>query len=110
MTKQFVKIKLDIHAKWNQHPPMYRVYVNNELFNERNYMWQPSEYITEILQMTAEPGEYTVRIENHGGEFTTRKLRCAYGSAEIINNSTFKIIQDKTFTEQIEYINTEKTI
>jgi hypothetical protein len=110
MTKQFVKIKLDIHAKWNQHPPMYRVYVNNELFNERNYMWQPSEYITEILQITAEPGEYTVRIENHGGEFTTRKLRCAYGSAEIINNSTFKIIQDKTFTEQIEYINTEKTI
>ena len=89
---------------------MYRVYVNNELFNERNYMWQPSEYITEILQITAEPGEYTVRIENHGGEFTTRKLRCAYGSAEIINNSTFKIIQDKTFTDQIEYINTEKTI
>ena len=110
MTKQFVKIKLDIHAKWNQHPPMYRVYVNNELFNERNYMWQPSEYITEILQITAEPGEYTVQIENHGGEFTTRKLRCAYGSAEIINNSTFKIIQDKTFTEQIEYINTENTI
>jgi len=110
MEKQFVKIKLDIHAKWNQHPPMYRVYVNNELFNERNYMWQPSEYITEILQITAEPGEYTVRIENHGGEFKTRKLRCAYGSAEIINNSTFKIIQDKTFTDQIEYINTEKTI
>ncbi len=94
MDKQFVKMELDVHAKWNTHPPMYRVYVNNELFNERNYMWQPTEYVTEILQISAEPGEYTVRIENHGGKFTTRKLRCSYGSAEIINNETFRIVEE----------------
>ena len=84
--------------------------MNDELFNERNYMWQPSEYVTEILQISAEPGEYTVRIENHGGEFTTRKLRCSYGSAEIIDNYNFKIIKDNTHTDKIEYINTEKQI
>jgi len=44
------------------------------------------------LQIEAIPGEYSVRIENHGGEFTTRKLRCSYGSAEIINNGTFCIV------------------
>ena len=54
-------------------------------------MWQPTEYVTEILQISAVPGEYSVRIENHGGEFTTRKLRCSYGSAEIIDNETFRI-------------------
>jgi hypothetical protein len=94
MEKQFVKMELDVFAKWNTHPPMYRVYVNDELFNERNYMWQPTEYVTEILQISAEPGEYTVRIENHGGEFTTRKLRCSYGSAEIIDNETFCIVEE----------------
>ena len=91
MEKQFVKMELDVFAKWQFKPPMYRVYVNDELFNERNYSWQTSEYITEILQISAEPGEYTVRIENYGGEFTTRKLRCSYGSAEIIDNETFRI-------------------
>lgn len=94
MTKQFVKMELDVHAKWETHPPMYRVYVNDELFNERNYIWQPSEYITEIIQVSAGPGEYSVRIENHGGEFTTRKLRCVYGSAEVINDQRFIIREE----------------
>ena len=94
MEKQFVKMELDVFAKWQFKPPMYRVYVNDELFNERTYSWNQSEYITEILQIKAEPGEYTVRIENYGGEFTTRKLRCSYGSAEIINNETFRIVEE----------------
>ena len=110
MEKQFVKMELDVHAKWNTHPPMYRVYVNDELFNERNYMWQPSEYVTEILQIKAEPGEYTVKIENFSGEFTTHKLRCSVGSAKVINNETFEIIADPILTDKIEYINTEKQI
>ena len=94
MDKQFVKMQLDVHAKWNTHPPMYRVYVNDELFNERNYMWQPTEYVTEILQISAEPGEDTVRIENHGGEFTVRSLRCSVGKVRVINNSMFEIIEE----------------
>jgi len=94
MTKQFVKMELDVFAKWENKPPMYRIYVNDELFNERDYNWYPIEYVTEILQISAEPGEYTVRIENHGGEFKTRKLRCSYGSAEIIDNSTFRIVKE----------------
>ncbi len=88
-------MELDVYAKWNINPPMYRVYVNDELFNERNYRWQPSEYITEILQIQAQPGEYSVRIENLGGEFETRKLRCSYGSAEIVDNETFRIVEEK---------------
>lgn len=103
-------MELDVHAKWKSTPPMYRVYVNDEMFNERVYKWHAKEYVTEILQIKATPGTYTVKIENHGGEFTTRKLRCTVGNAEIIDNSKFKIIPDETFTDKIEYINTEKKI
>ena len=46
MEKQFVKIELDVFAKWQNKPPMYRIYVNDELFNERNYNWYPIEYLT----------------------------------------------------------------
>ena len=94
MDKQFVKMELDVFAKWQFKPPMYRVYVNDELFNERNYMWQPTEYVTEILQIKAQPGEYNVRIENHGGEFTVRSLRCSVGKVRVINNSMFEIIEE----------------
>src|SRR6056300_251996 len=94
MNKQFVKMELDVFAKWNTHPPMYRVYLNDELFNERTYRWQPNEYITEILQIKGQPGEYNVRIENHGGEFTVRNLRCSVGKVKVINNSMFEIIEE----------------
>ena len=93
MTKQFVKMELDVFAKWQIKPPMYRIYVNDELFNERTYRWQ-NEYITEILQIKAQPGEYNVRIENYGGEFTVRSLRCSVGKVKVINNSMFEIIED----------------
>jgi hypothetical protein len=94
MEKQFVKMEFDVFAEWNTHPPMYRVYVNDELFNERTYRWQSNEYITEILQIDAKPGEYNVRIENHGGEFTVRSLRCSVGKVKVINNSRFEIIEE----------------
>ena len=95
MDKQFVKMELDVFAKWQFKPPMYRVYVNDELFNERSYSVATDlEYITEILQIKAQPGEYNVRIENHGGEFTVRSLRCSVGKVRVINNSMFEIIEE----------------
>ena len=107
MNKQFVKMELDVFAKWQFKPPMYRVYVNDELFNERNYSWQTSEYITEILQIKAEPGEYRVEIENHGGEFTVRSLRCSVGKVRVIDNNTFEIIEDRTQTDKMTYLNVD---
>ena len=107
MEKQFVKMELDVFAKWQFKPPMYRVYVNDELFNERTYSWNHLEYITEILQIKAEPGEYSVKIENHGGEFTVRSLRCSVGKVRVIDNNTFEIIEDRTQTDKITYLNVD---
>ena len=107
MEKQFVKMELDVFAKWQFKPPMYRVYVNDELFNERTYSWNQSEYITEILQIKAQPGEYSVKIENHGGEFTVRSLRCSVGKVRVIDNNTFEIIEDRTQTDKMTYLNVD---
>ena len=60
MAKQFIRLLCDINCEWESFQPIYRTYVNNELFAERQWRWTDS-YLQELLQIEAEPGEYTIR-------------------------------------------------
>ena len=62
MEPVFVKAHFDLHCDWEGLPPSYRVYVNDELFAERTYIWT-NEYLNEMLQISAPPGRYQVRVE-----------------------------------------------
>ena len=93
MKPEFTKIKFDLHCKWDYTPPVYRIYVNNEMFNERTYIWSGTQYLTEVLQLEAAPGKYTIRIENLGkGQFKMRNLKCTVGNAQILGNESFEIL------------------
>ena len=93
MTTDFTKIEFDLYCKWKTNPPAYRVYVNNEMFTERNYVWSGPQYVTEMLQLEAPPGQYNIRIENLGtGTFKVRGLKCTDGNATIIDNQTFEVL------------------
>lgn len=63
MTKEFVRVVCNVYCKWEGYPPNYRVYVNDELFTERTWVWQGDIYLEEHLQIEAEPGEYQIRYE-----------------------------------------------
>ena len=55
MTKQFVRLLSDIYCDWEGLPPIYRVFVNDELFAERTWIWQDSSiYLEELLQIEAD--------------------------------------------------------
>ena len=58
----FVKAHFDLYCDWEGLPPSYRVYVNDELFAERTYIWT-DQYLNEMLQISAPPGRYQVRVE-----------------------------------------------
>ena len=62
MTRRFVIIKADVAVTWDGNPPNYRIYVNNEMFTERTWIWK-NEYLEEMLQISAPPGEYKLRWE-----------------------------------------------
>lgn len=62
MPTQSVLVKCDIHCKWNQHEPIYRIYVNQELFTERTWIWHNC-YLEEALAIEAPPGQYEIKIE-----------------------------------------------
>jgi hypothetical protein len=62
MTAEHVLVRCDVYCDWKDQPPVYRLYVGNELFAERTYIWQ-EQYLEELIPVYAEPGKYEIRYE-----------------------------------------------
>jgi len=86
MTQQFVKILADVHCDCApDQRPSYRLYVNDELFTERTWIWE-NVYLEEVIPILAEPGDYVIRYELVPGTtagLNIQNLRVAEGSATI---------------------------
>jgi hypothetical protein len=92
-TMAFCKISFDLFCDKGENP-RYRIYVNNELFTERTYIWKGVKYVRENLQVNAPPGEYTIKIEKiDPGKFRVRNTKIDYGPAQLVDSTTFRITQ-----------------
>jgi len=92
MSQRFVRVLCDVDCKWEGLPPTYRVYVNDELFAERTWTWT-DEYLEEVLQIEAEPGEYRIRYElvpPNLAEITASNFRVDFGPGHCVK-STLRI-------------------
>jgi hypothetical protein len=94
MTKQFVRILSNIDCEWEGLSPIYRLYVNDELFSERTWIWTDST-LEENLQIEAEPGVYTLRydlLSPNLAQLKVGSLSVEYGPAEVIDDTHFRIV------------------
>lgn len=66
MSKQFIKASFDLECKYEGLPPVYRIYVNDELFCERQWSWANPSSIRNTLQLMVEPGFYKVDVHTVG--------------------------------------------
>ena len=93
MTQQFVRVLADVHCECApDQRPIYRLYVNDELFTERTWIWE-NVYLEEVIPILAEPGDYVIRYELVPGTtagLNIQNLRIANGPATI-QNSTVRI-------------------
>ena len=83
--KQFVRVLCDVDCTWAGEPPVYRVYVDDELFAERTWKWT-DQYLEEMLQIEAEPGEYTITYELVNAAAATlhiNNMRVDHGTGQI---------------------------
>ena len=88
MTKEFVRVLADVDCEWEGLNPIYRLYVNDELFTERTWRWTNS-YLEEMLQIEAAPGEYALRWELVPpclARLKVSNVRVDHGPATIENN------------------------
>ena len=91
MELQSVQFEYEVHCDWAGTPPVYRLYVNDELFTERTYIWI-NKYLKESVSIEVPPGDYVVRYELHGnGTLTAKNPKVTIGSAEFIDNNTVRI-------------------
>lgn len=91
MNLQEVQIQYDVHCDWHGKPPIYRLYVNDEMFTERTFIWQ-DKYLSETIPIVAEPGNYIITYELHGaGQLTATNPQILNGPAEFVNQTTLRI-------------------
>ncbi len=93
MNKKFVRVLADVDCKWEGLNPVYRVYVDDELFAERTWRWTDS-YLEEMLQIEAEPGHYNLRWELVPPCLATlivRNVRVDHGPGHVENNELLRI-------------------
>jgi len=99
MARQFIRLLADVHCEWEGLSPIYRAYVNDELFAERTWIWTDS-YLEECFQIEAEPGEYRVRYElvpPHLADLTVTNFRVDFGPATVENN-VVRILDETVWT------------
>lgn len=64
MQTKSVQISCDVHCEWNGSDTRYRLYVNDELFTERSWIWNSKDYyLEEIVTIEAVPGMYNIKYE-----------------------------------------------
>ena len=93
MQTHFVIAKCDVYCEWSKTSPIYRCYVNDELFAERTWIWKNS-YLEESLQIQAPVGRYQVRFElvtSKDSILTTKNLRVFSGPAVVAPDGTIQI-------------------
>jgi len=93
MNRYFVQVLADVNCEWEGLDPVYRVYVNEELFAERSWRWTDA-YLEEMLQIEAEPGEYRLRwelVQPCLARLTVSNVRVDQGPASVKNNELLRI-------------------
>jgi hypothetical protein len=60
-----VKLEIDVYGHWSDNPPIYRIYVDNEMLVERTFGWPSYQnYITEHMYCDLNTGVHTLCLEN----------------------------------------------
>jgi len=97
MGKHFVMVECDVFCDWHTAAPNYRVYVNDELFAERTYIWQ-QQYLRDMIQLQVNPGKYTIRHElvepAPWAKIEVHNMRIVVGPARIKSNLV--IVRDES--------------
>lgn len=99
MRNQSVLFNFDLFCEWTKEPPLYRVYINHELFTERTYIWGDTQYIQEVINLKAPAGTYNIRVDNLGDAdcvFKIRNLTISEGNAQVVNHKTIEILNEST--------------
>ena len=92
MQTKSVQVQCDVYCKWDGNDTRYRLYINDELFTERSWIWSSKEYyLEEIITIESLPGLYKIRyelLEPTGSKLKIRNMRVTTKNAVIHEDQT----------------------
>lgn len=90
---QDLRIEIDIFCDWQTEHEAYRLYLDDDLYTERTYIWRnPHQWVREILVAELGPGIHTIKIQPVNSEFQGFKL------ANFAIDNKFQTLENGTFT------------
>jgi len=97
MQTKSVQVHCDVYCKWDGNDTRYRLYVNDELFTERSWIWHDKEYyLEEMITIEAPPGLYEIKYElvnpTHS-QLGIKNMRVTNGSAKLHKHFRLEILQ-----------------
>ena len=90
MQPLYAIVAVEVYCSWTQQPPRYRVFVNDELFAERTFIWDGGYFLDEHLTISGPIGKYQIRCENVDpdlGEFKFKNMRLVDGHGMMHKNT-----------------------
>lgn len=92
MQTKSVQVQCDVYCRWDGNDTRYRLYVNDELFTERSWIWNDKDYyLEEIITIEAPPGRYEIRyelLEPTHSKLGIKNMRVTSGTATVHKNQT----------------------
>jgi hypothetical protein len=90
---QDLRIEVDVLCDWQTDPQAYRLYINNDLYTERTYIWRnPNQWLREIIVAELEPGEHTLTLQPVNPNFPGFRL------TNFAVNNKFQNLENGKFT------------
>jgi hypothetical protein len=92
MQTKSVQVQCNVYCKWDGSDTRYRLYVNDELFTERSWIWGGKEYyLEEVITIEALPGLYEIKyelLEPTQNKLGIKNMRVISGNATMHKNQT----------------------
>ena len=90
-------LEVDVHAHWNDEPPVYRIYVDEELFTERTFGWTSYQvFIREHIYCNLDDGLHCLKLEHLGKncrfDFVNFKVNSSLIDPKFLNVEENKIV------------------
>lgn len=92
----YVHAAFDVDCEWEGINPVYRIYVNDELFAERTWRW-PNAYLNENIKIEGPPGRYQIRFEPVGpqiAKFITNNYTIVTGPGHWVKDGILEITDE----------------
>lgn len=92
MQTKAVQVQADVYCMWDGSDTRYRLYVNNELFTERTWIWPAQEYfLQEVISIEAPPGLYEIKydlLQPTQSQLKIKNVQVIGGQAKLHENQT----------------------